>query len=56
MRLNGQTVLPKPTVLPQGISFAIPSRDAGRSIPCRIFYPSGAYPSAADPKPRRAAS
>lgn len=52
MRLDGQTVLPKPTVLPQGTSFPIPSRDAGRLIPCRIFYPSGQYPSTADPKPR----
>jgi acetyl esterase/lipase len=40
MRWNGETAIPKPTVLPQGINITLPSRESGRSIPCRVFYPS----------------
>jgi acetyl esterase/lipase len=40
MRWAGETPLPKPTVLPQGQDISIPSRDSGRSIPCRLFKPS----------------
>ncbi|KAI1611075.1 Alpha/Beta hydrolase protein [Exophiala viscosa] len=40
MRLNGETPTPKPTILPQGRDILIPSREAGRKIPCRLFYPS----------------
>ena len=38
MRLNGETPLPKPVEL-NGTPFEIPSRDAGRKIPCRIMKP-----------------
>lgn len=38
MRWNGETPLPKPIVLP-GEKYLIPSRDAGREIPCRIIKP-----------------
>jgi len=40
MRKSGQTTLPAPTVLPEGIDITIPSRDSGRDIPCRLMYPS----------------
>ena len=43
MRLNGETPLPKPVIL-DGSAFDIPSRDAGRKIPCRIMKPdNGQY-------------
>jgi acetyl esterase/lipase len=40
MRWAGETVLPPPVVLPQGINLTIPSREAGRDIPCRVIYPT----------------
>lgn len=40
MRKTGQTTLPAPIVLPEGIDIKIPSRDSGRDIPCRVMYPS----------------
>lgn len=40
MRLKGETALPAPKLLPDGINIKIPSREAGRDIPCRLMYPS----------------
>lgn len=40
MRWAGETALPAPTVLEQGVAFKIPSRDPGRNIPCRLMYPT----------------
>ncbi|KAF2005463.1 hypothetical protein P154DRAFT_518567 [Amniculicola lignicola CBS 123094] len=40
LRWEGKTPLPKPIVLPDGVDMTIPSRDAGREIPCRYFKPS----------------
>ncbi|KAJ4353989.1 uncharacterized protein N0V89_005721 [Didymosphaeria variabile] len=40
LRWEGQTPLPKPIVLPEGINGTIPSRDAGREITYRIFKPA----------------
>ena len=39
MRANGETPLPKPTVLPQGRATSIPSRYSERQIPARIIPP-----------------
>ncbi|KAK7512373.1 Alpha/Beta hydrolase protein [Phyllosticta citriasiana] len=39
MRRNGEGSLPKVVVLESGVDFKIPSRDAGREIPCRLFKP-----------------
>ncbi|KAL9086432.1 MAG: hypothetical protein Q9159_004144 [Coniocarpon cinnabarinum] len=39
MRANGKTPLPKPTYLPQAQQMTVPSRDAGRDIPIRVFKP-----------------
>jgi acetyl esterase/lipase len=43
MRKDGQTVLPKPIVLPHGLDITIPTR-AG-SVDCRLFYPSNLDPA-----------
>ncbi|KAE8449134.1 hypothetical protein EG329_008518 [Mollisiaceae sp. DMI_Dod_QoI] len=40
MRWKGETSLPAPKILPQGIEIKIPSRESGRDIPCRLMYPS----------------
>lgn len=40
MRWAGETPLPAPKVLPKGIDMTIPSREAGRDIPCRLMYPT----------------
>lgn len=40
MRWKGETPLPAPRVLPQGLDITIASREAGRDIPCRLMYPS----------------
>lgn len=40
LRWDGKTPLPKPIVLPEGINGTIPSRDAGREIPYRVFKPA----------------
>ncbi|KIW19922.1 hypothetical protein PV08_00497 [Exophiala spinifera] len=39
MRAAGETPLPKSVYLDSAEDFAIPSRDAGRDIPCRILRP-----------------
>lgn len=52
MRLDGRTVLPAPVILPQGRSLSVPSRDAGRAIPCRLFYPSSRAAAAEPPRTR----
>jgi acetyl esterase/lipase len=44
MRENGETPIPKPTVLPEGHDIIIPSRDSDRSIPCRLFHPTSSKP------------
>ncbi|CAK1365512.1 unnamed protein product [Cercospora beticola] len=40
MRWNGETPMPRPTVLPEGENIELPSRDAGRNISCRVFRPA----------------
>jgi acetyl esterase/lipase len=40
MRINGETAFPKPPTLPEGKDITIPSREANRSIPCRLFHPA----------------
>ena len=40
MRWSGETAFPPPKVIPAGVNFAIPSREPGRDIPCRVIYPS----------------
>ena len=44
MRWNGETPLPKPQVLESGKNIKLPSRDADRQIPCRVFAPSNCQP------------
>ena len=39
MRANGETPLPKAVYLDAAENFELPSRDSGRSIPCRILRP-----------------
>ena len=39
MRAAGETPLPAAVHLPEAEDFDIPSRDSGRSIPCRILKP-----------------
>lgn len=39
MRWNGETALPKPVVIESGKNIKLPSREKGREIPCRVFYP-----------------
>ncbi|KAI1626761.1 Alpha/Beta hydrolase protein [Exophiala viscosa] len=47
MRAAGETPFPKATFLDSAEDFTIPSRDAGRSIPCRILKPQhGGKPKA----------
>jgi acetyl esterase/lipase len=41
MRLRGETAFPMPTPLPQATDIEIPSREAGRNVPCRLLFPSG---------------
>ena len=43
MRLAGKTAFPPPTYL-DGTAVDIPSRESGRSIPCRIIKPDGDAP------------
>ncbi|KAF2112002.1 Alpha/Beta hydrolase protein [Lophiotrema nucula] len=40
LRWEGKTPLPKPVVLEDGVNMNIPSRNAGREIPCRYFKPA----------------
>lgn len=44
MRAAGETPLPKAIYLPTSEQISIPSRDAGRSIPCRILRPQNGKP------------
>ena len=44
MRAAGETPLPKATYLDSAEDFDIPSRDSGRSIPCRILRPENDKP------------
>ncbi|KKZ66166.1 hypothetical protein EMCG_01143 [[Emmonsia] crescens] len=46
MLLKGETVFPVPVLLPEATDFSIPSREAGRSIPCRVIRPAGNTPPA----------
>lgn len=39
MQAKGQTMMPLSVVLDRGESFAIPSKEKGREIPCRIMKP-----------------
>ena len=39
MRAAGETPLPKAQLLESATSYSIPSRDSGRTIPCRILKP-----------------
>ncbi|MCJ1478692.1 hypothetical protein MMC13_007373 [Lambiella insularis] len=41
LRREGETSFPVPMVLDSGKPFSIPSREAGRDIPCRIMMPEG---------------
>lgn len=41
MRWNNETPLPRPPILENGKDGKIPSREAGRDIPTRIFKPEG---------------
>lgn len=52
MRLAGETALPAPPILPDGLNFTIPSRTLGRSIPCRLFYPSTNAKGEGNEKPK----
>ncbi|CAG8027302.1 unnamed protein product [Penicillium nalgiovense] len=45
MRELGQTPLPKPAYLLEALDGTIPSRDAGREIPIRIYKPDNGQPS-----------
>ncbi|KAH8590014.1 esterase/lipase/thioesterase [Bisporella sp. PMI_857] len=40
MRKRGETAFPAPTLLPDGLDIEVPSREPGRSISCRLFFPS----------------
>lgn len=42
---HGQTSLPKPVYLPEALDGTLPSRDAGRDIPIRIYKPDNGQPS-----------
>lgn len=52
MRKDGDTVFPSPPVLADGLNITIPSREAGRTIPCRLFYPSNNAQTEANTKPK----
>ena len=41
----GQTPLSKPVYLPEAFDGTVPSRDAGREIPIRIYKPDNGQPS-----------
>lgn len=47
MRWNGETPMPRPTVLEHGKNITLPSREKGRHLTARVFTPqSGAKPKA----------
>lgn len=45
MRELGQTPLPVPVYLPGAIDSSVPSREAGREIPIRVYKPDNGQPS-----------
>jgi acetyl esterase/lipase len=44
MRIKGQAVFPAPVLNPAAKVFSVPSRDSGRSIPCRAILPESGSP------------
>lgn len=46
MRWNGETPFPKPAVVDSGKNIKLPSREAGREVPCRVFTPDAGSPKA----------
>ncbi|KAK2742317.1 hypothetical protein FQN57_005405 [Myotisia sp. PD_48] len=44
-RLKGETVFPAPVLLDCAKPFEVPSREAGRTIPCRLIKPANGSPS-----------
>lgn len=40
MRRRGETPIPQRDPLPGGVDFGVPSRAAGREIPCRVRFPA----------------
>jgi acetyl esterase/lipase len=42
LRTEGKLGLPAPVLVDNASPFSIPSRDAGRAIPCRVIKPVGA--------------
>jgi acetyl esterase/lipase len=40
MRMKGETPLPAPRYLDSALDIELPSRENGRSIPCRLIYPT----------------
>ena len=40
MRRNRETAFPPPELMPEGLTIHVQSRQPGRSIPCRLMYPS----------------
>lgn len=45
LRKEGRTPLPGATLLPTASPFHIPSREPGRTIPCRALFPQNGYPA-----------
>ncbi|KAL4877102.1 Alpha/Beta hydrolase protein [Aspergillus karnatakaensis] len=45
MHYEGKLALPAPVTLPNAVSFSIPSRDAGRDIPIRVYKPDNGVSS-----------
>ena len=45
MRETGETPLPVPVYLPAAQDATVPSRDAGRDIPIRVYEPDNGQPS-----------
>ncbi|KAK2770674.1 hypothetical protein FQN53_005385 [Emmonsiellopsis sp. PD_33] len=41
MSERGETLIPAPVYLPNAIDIAVPSRENGRTIPCRVLKPEG---------------
>ncbi|KAL2009961.1 hypothetical protein VTN00DRAFT_5768 [Thermoascus crustaceus] len=39
--MRGEIAMPRSAILPQAKSITIPSREPGRDIPCRLFFPEG---------------
>jgi acetyl esterase/lipase len=45
MRETGETPLPVPVYLPEARDATVPSREAGRAIPLRVYQPDNGQPS-----------